>query len=83
MRSVAADRPSEIPDALRSLSPPFAVKAFGPDLIHKSDLGAVKLGIVSAADAIREAETMAARLVANGVTPTGFLIEQQQPPDWR
>ena len=72
--------PPEIPGALRSSV--TALRGQGvrsEDLIHKSDLGAVKLGILSAADATREAETMAARLVERGITPKGFLVEQQQP----
>ena len=33
------------PTAVSHLSAPLVVKAFGPTIIHKSDIGAVQLGV--------------------------------------
>ena len=55
------------------LAAPFAVKAFGPDLVHKSDVGAVRLGVDHGGlDAV-----VAELLAIPGAT--GVLIEEQAP----
>ena len=56
------------------LTPPLVLKAFGPDIIHKSDIGAVELGhdattVAAAADRMRERIPSLA----------GFLVEEQLP----
>ena len=48
--------------AARSLGFPVAVKAFGPNLVHKSELGAVQLNLSSLAKVRRGYEAMAAGL---------------------
>lgn len=52
------------------------VKAQGPALLHKSDVGAVALGVQGPA-AARAAEAMRARLEAAGHEVTGFLVQSQ------
>jgi len=74
----AAEDVSEIGATFRSLTPLLVLKAWGPGLIHKSDFGAVQLGIPSADEAARAAAAMRDRLLANGVQPVGFLVEEQQ-----
>ncbi|MEZ0076856.1 acetate--CoA ligase family protein [Planotetraspora sp. GP83] len=61
----------------KELRPPLVVKAYGPDLVHKSDAGAVRLGLKSPAEAARAASEMAARL---GAHAGGFLVEEQAAP---
>ena len=61
----------------RGLREPLVLKAWGPGLIHKSDLGAVALdltagGVAGAVDDMREA------LAAHDVKPAGYLVEEQQ-----
>ena len=53
----------------------MAVKATGPGLLHKSDLGAVRLDL-TAAGAERAAREMRSSLTAAGVTPEGFLVQR-------
>ncbi|WP_116202622.1 acetate--CoA ligase family protein [Amycolatopsis circi] len=64
--------------AAESLRGPLVLKAWGPGLVHKSDVGAVELGVRSPglAEAISR---MAARIAEHGLTPRGYLVEEQHP----
>ncbi|WTW98848.1 acetate--CoA ligase family protein [Streptomycetaceae bacterium NBC_01309] len=55
----------------------LALKAYGPGLVHKTDVGAVRLGL-DATSVAAEARTMAVRLAGHGVVPDGWLVEEQQ-----
>lgn len=64
---------------LDGLSPPFAVKVLSPEILHKSDVGGVALGL-SSADAVRATiETMAKNPAIAGKAIDGFLIEEMVP----
>jgi acetate---CoA ligase (ADP-forming) len=52
-----------------------AVKAIAPGLIHKSDVGAVRLGIRGAAAAGRAAGEIGAAVRNAGHTPVGYLVQ--------
>ncbi len=55
------------------------LKAFGPGIVHKTDVGAVQLGVEPARlDAA--VVTMRRRLVRRGLAPAGFLVEEQVAP---
>jgi acyl-CoA synthetase (NDP forming) len=57
-------------------SAPVVLKAFGPGIVHKSELGAVRIGV--APDELAGAvEGMKARLAEHAITPAGFLVEEQ------
>ena len=56
----------------------MALKAVGPQLVHKSELGAVRLSLVPEAVAA-EARRMAARQAAAGLEITGFLVQRMVP----
>jgi acetyltransferase len=58
---VASD-PNEAVHAAERLGYPVALKALSPDVIHKSDVGGVILGLANASSVRREAEAMLARL---------------------
>jgi acyl-CoA synthetase (NDP forming) len=59
-----------------SLREPLVLKAFGPGLVHKSDVGAVALDL--AADAVVFAlERMADALAGQDRKPAGYLVEEQ------
>ncbi|MEU6379390.1 acetate--CoA ligase family protein [Streptomyces sp. NPDC046909] len=64
--------------AAAGLGAPLVLKAHGPGLVHKSDVGAVRLGLTHAsiADAAQE---MADALRAADLSPEGFLVEEQHP----
>ncbi|NJP94421.1 CoA-binding protein [Nonomuraea sp. FMUSA5-5] len=57
--------------AARELAGPLVLKAFGPGLTHKSEAGAVVLGL-----AYEELPDAAARMRAR-LEPAGFLVEEQ------
>ncbi len=60
--------------AITALAAPLVVKAFGPTIIHKSDIGAVQLGVAH--------DDVAAVVAAMGarVDAAGFLVEEQCAP---
>ncbi|MBW8483704.1 acetate--CoA ligase family protein [Actinomadura sp. PM05-2] len=79
-RGATAAGPAGVEAAAGGLTPPLVVKAFGPGLVHKSDAGAVRLGLGSAAEAAEAAAAMEADLAAHGVEAAGFLVEEQAEP---
>lgn len=60
--------------AIDGLRAPLVVKAFGPTIVHKSDIGAVQLGVAHA-DVAGVVAAMGARVDA-----TGFLVEEMCEP---
>jgi acyl-CoA synthetase (NDP forming) len=70
----------EVAAAAEGLTPPLVVKAYGPGLVHKSDAGAVRLGLGSPVEAARAAAEIRAVLVGSDVTIEGYLVEEQAPP---
>ncbi len=56
---------------------PVVLKAFGEALVHKSELGAVALGLGDEAALVAALAAMAARLAAAGVRPDGYLLQRQ------
>jgi len=56
----------------------LAVKAFGPGIVHKSDLGGLRVG-VGAADVATAQEVIRADLASHAVAPDGFLVEEMVP----
>jgi acyl-CoA synthetase (NDP forming) len=70
--------PNELPGAVEGLRAPFVLKAFGNGVVHKSDVGAVKLGL-GVDDLPRAITDMTAVLATHSLTPAGFLVEEQHP----
>ena len=58
----------------------MAIKAIAPGLVHKSDVGAVEVGLSEPAQAQEAAERMTARVREAGQEPTGFLVQRMAPP---
>lgn len=58
------------------LREPLVLKAFGSGIVHKSDLGAVQLGVTHSGVSVAVAD-MRARLRSHDITPAGFLLEEQ------
>jgi acyl-CoA synthetase (NDP forming) len=67
-------------DGVEQLHDPMVVKAFGEGIVHKTDVGAVRLELE--ADEVPNAIfAMRARLAAeHRLFPDGFLVEEQAPP---
>jgi len=79
-RGVRIEPDGRVSGRLGALSPPFALKALSRAAIHKSDIGAVRLGLADAA-AVQEACTdIADRMAAAGATLDGFLVEEMARP---
>jgi acyl-CoA synthetase (NDP forming) len=76
-RGAAVPEPGEVAVAAADLAPPLVVKAYGAGLLHKSDAGAVRLGIASPEAAAEAADEMRMSLVGQGITADGFLVEEQ------
>ncbi|MEU4831827.1 acetate--CoA ligase family protein [Streptosporangium sp. NPDC023615] len=79
-RGVTAASPAEVAAVASGLTPPLVLKAHGPGLTHKSDAGAVRLGLAGPAEAARAATAMSAVLAGRGLCPEGFLVEEQAAP---
>lgn len=65
--------------AAAALGGPVALKAIAPGLLHKTEAGAVRLGL-SAADVTGAAREMDARLRQAGMSPTGFVVQRMATP---
>ncbi|WP_101788862.1 acetate--CoA ligase family protein [Nonomuraea indica] len=64
------------PADVAGLDEPLVLKAFGAGLVHKSDAGAVELGL-RRSQVAEAASRMRAALAGRGVTAAGFLVEEQ------
>ena len=65
--------------AAAELGGPVVLKASGGGILHKTELGAVELGLVGEEDVLRAARRMARRLRARGVRPERFVVQRQVP----
>ncbi len=70
-----ADSPAAAGAAAGELGVPVALKAIAPGLVHKTEAGAVRLGLGQDAEVASAAEEMSAALRANGLEPEGFLVQ--------
>ncbi len=60
---------------MRRLAQPVALKAEAPELLHKSDLGCVKLSCRTESEVIAGYEAVVANAKAAGFTPDGVLVQ--------
>ncbi|GAA0364085.1 acetate--CoA ligase family protein [Actinoallomurus spadix] len=79
-RGATARAAEDVAAAAGGLAPPLVVKAYGPGLVHKSDAGAMRLGLGSPAEAARAAAAIGAALAGAGSVVEGYLVEEQAPP---
>lgn len=81
--AVAAQRvvanPEEAAGAAAELGGEVALKGIAPGVVHKTEAGAVRLGLRGADAVGAAAAEMAARLAALGRPATGFLVQQMVP----
>lgn len=75
------DTPDEVAEAARAMRLPLALKIVSADILHKTEVGGVKLGIGSAEQAAAEAEAMAARVrdALPEAKLDGFLLSEMAP----
>ncbi|NKB57318.1 MAG: CoA-binding protein [Alphaproteobacteria bacterium] len=65
--------------ACAGLSAPFAVKAVSRDVVHKSDMGAVRLALADVAAVETAIEGIEGALASQGAQIDGYLIEEMAP----
>ncbi len=65
---------------IAALRPPFVLKALSSEAVHKSDLGAVRLGLANAAEVDAACAEIRARMAQAGKALTGFLVEEMVEP---
>jgi len=71
-----ADTPEEAAAAATELGGPVALKAVAPRLVHKTEAGAVRLGIDGAEAVQAAAAEMAETVAARGYPVEGFLVQR-------
>jgi acyl-CoA synthetase (NDP forming)/RimJ/RimL family protein N-acetyltransferase len=74
-----ARSPTEAGRCAAQLGETVAVKAIAPGLIHKSDVGGVRLGVRGATAAARAAREVADAVREAGTAATGFLVQAMVP----
>jgi acyl-CoA synthetase (NDP forming) len=67
----------ELANAGRALGYPVVLKAFGEGLIHKSEVGAVAVGLADESALVAAFEAMRRRLAEASVEAEGFLVQSQ------
>jgi acetyl coenzyme A synthetase (ADP forming)-like protein len=73
--SARESSPDEAAEAARRIGGPVALKAVGPDLVHKTELGAVALG-VPAHEVADRARAMTETIRAHGIELAGFIVQR-------
>ena len=71
---------SEVLGAASKIGYPVVLKATGPTLVHKSDLGAVKIDLRDEAALSVALEEIKESLSAAGVESSGFLVQEMAQP---
>jgi acetyl coenzyme A synthetase (ADP forming)-like protein len=69
--------PADAVTTAERLGYPLVAKAISPDVLHKSDVGGVVLGLDSAAAVAAAVETLVARLHKGGARLDGILLQRQ------
>lgn len=76
---VVVGRDEDVVDAVRSLRGPFALKAWGPGIVHKNRVGAVAPG-VARIDLANHAAQMLEHLDRRGLTGSQLYVEEMAIP---
>jgi len=77
--SVIVNAGSDIRTAASRLMPPFVLKVIATGIVHKSDVGGIRLNLRDA-DALLAAEIEVLNVLrAQGIEPEGWLVEEMAP----
>lgn len=68
-------RAEQLAEAAREIGYPVVLKALAPELVHKSDLGAVRLDLRQPEELVQAAREMTRSLSRAGVDVEGFLVQ--------
>ena len=80
VKTAKASSADEAARAASELGGKVVLKGVAEGLVHKSDEGAVRVGLAGEAETREAAEAMAKRLAAAGHEVTGFLVQPMIPP---
>jgi len=75
-RSERTPTPEEAAEAAARIGRPVAIKAFGPDIVHKTEVGAVALGLFGSAEVEGAAREIAERVRVAGLSLDGFIVQE-------
>lgn len=64
----------------KALRSPYVLKAISPQIVHKSDVGAVRVGLRDARELAQALGEMAASLAAKSLQVRQWLVEEMAPP---
>ena len=78
-RSVTIQDAAAAAKAIAGLKPPYVLKVMSPDILHKSDAGGVRTGLLSAADVEQAVRSMMAVPKIADARIDGFLVEEMAP----
>lgn len=78
-RSCAVRDPQEAAAAVAGLTPPFAVKVMSPDILHKSDVGGVKINLQNVDEVAAAIRAMLKMPAIRAARVEGFLVEEMAP----
>lgn len=77
--SCVVNTASELPSAVAALKPPYVLKVVSAEVIHKSDFGAVKVGLKDLAAVEQALAEIDAALNVKGIGARRWLIEEMAP----
>jgi acyl-CoA synthetase (NDP forming)/RimJ/RimL family protein N-acetyltransferase len=75
-----ARTPREAAEAAADLGGPVALKGVALHLVHKTEAGAVRLGLQGRTAVLRAARAMKRSLAQHGHVTTGFVVQPMAPP---
>ena len=78
-KSVVVQAHDALDATLAGLAPPFVVKVMSPQILHKSDVGGVRVRLQNAAEVHAAIESMRNNPVIAAYPLDGFLIEEMAP----
>lgn len=75
--SRSASDPQAAGEAAEEIGGPVVLKAVGPGVLHKTEIGAVRLGLTGAEQVAVAAAEIDAALAAHGLEREAFLVQEQ------
>ena len=75
-KSVVLQAGDDVATAVKDLRPPFALKVMSAGILHKSDVGGVRLGLSNALEVENAIDAMLAMPGISGHLVDGFLLEE-------
>jgi acetyl coenzyme A synthetase (ADP forming)-like protein len=75
-KAIFVPDPAAAGEAAEEIGGPVALKAHGPEILHKTELGAVEVGLSGAAEVERAASKMDQSLADRGLERTSFFVQQ-------